>query len=69
MREIKKENHTVGIGKITPELSAALAHNIPAMRVFAELSDEKRRGIIEGARHLTSKKELRTYVKGIKDER
>ena len=69
MKESKKENNTHSIGKITPELSEALAHNIPAMRVFAELSDEKRRGIIEGARHLTSKKELRSYVKSIKDER
>ena len=64
MSEIKKEN----VNKIPSNLSAALARNIPAMRVFAELDDTKRRGIIEGARHLTSKKELRGYVNSIKTE-
>ena len=55
--------------EIPENLSAALARNIPAMRVFASLDDGRRRGIIEGARSLTSKKELRGYVKNIKSEK
>ena len=55
--------------EIPENLSAALARNIPAMRVFASLDDGRRRGIIEGARNLTSKKELRGYVKNIKSEK
>ena len=62
MKETKIEN----LNEIPANLTAALARNIPAMRVFAELPDEKRRGIIEGARNLTSKKEMRSYVKNIK---
>ena len=69
MKEINKDNRTENLTEIPANLSSALAHNIPAMRVFAELSDEKRRGIIEGARNLTSKKEMRSYVKDIKNER
>lgn len=62
MKETKNTN------EIPAHLSAALAHNIGAMRVFAELPDEKRRGIIEGARNLSSKREAKAYVKGIKTE-
>ena len=69
MKEINKEIKTENINEIPANLSSALAHNIPAMRVFAELSDEKRRGIIEGARNLTSKKEIRSYVKDIRNGR
>ena len=69
MKEIKKENTADKSNNVPANLSAALARNIPAMRVFAELPDEKRRGIIEGARNLTSKKELRSYVKSIKEEK
>ena len=47
------------------ELSRAFAHNIPAMRIFAELPDNKRRGIIAGARNLSSKKEMKGYVSSI----
>lgn len=64
MNEINKES----INEIPANLSAALARNIPAMRVFAELDDGRRRGIIEGARNLTSKKEIRGYVNSIKRE-
>ena len=69
MKEIKKENTADKSNNVPANLSAALARNIPAMRVFAELPDEKRRGIIEGARNHTSKKELRSYVKSIKEEK
>ena len=65
MNEIKNE----GLNDIPKNLSSALAHNIPAMRVFAELDDQKRRGIIEGARNLTSKKELRGYVNSIRAQK
>ncbi len=69
MKEINKETKIESLNEIPANLSAALAHNIPAMRVFAKSPDEKRRGIIEGARNLTSKKEIRSYVKNIKNER
>ena len=57
---------TKDLNNIPASLSAALARNIPAMRVFAAMPYEKRRGIIEGARNLTSKKEMRSYVENIK---
>ena len=69
MKEKNKENKIENSSEIPANLSSALAHNIPAMRIFAELDDQKRRGIIEGARNLTSKKELRSYVKSIKNEK
>ena len=69
MKETKKENKMQAPDNINTALSSALARNIPAMRIFAEMPDEKRRGIIEGARNLSSKKELRRYVKNIKEEK
>ena len=67
MKETK--NEVEKLNDIPTGLSAALARNIPAMRVFAEMPDEKRRGIIEGARSLTSKKEMRSYVENIKTQK
>lgn len=69
MNENINETKAESINEIPKNLSAALARNIPAMRVFASLDDGRRRGIIEGARSLTSKKELRGYVKNIKTEK
>ena len=66
MKEINNQTNTNISSEIPANLSSVLARNIPAMRIFAELPDDKRRGIIEGARSLTSKKEMRSYVKSIK---
>ena len=49
--------------EITPLLSAALASNVSAMRFFALASDEDRRKIVDGAAGITSKKEMRKYLK------
>lgn len=69
MNENTNKTNTESVREIPKNLSAALARNIPAMRVFASLDDGRRRGIIEGARSLTSKKDLRGYVKNIKTEK
>ena len=65
----ENKNSSQSLNEIPENLSSALAHNIPAMRIFASLDDSKRRGIIEGARHLSSKKEMRGYLKSIKTEK
>lgn len=43
-------------------LSSALARNVEAMRVFAQLPDDKREAIINGAHGISSKAEMREYV-------
>ncbi len=45
-------------------LSSALARNVEAMRVFAQLPDDKRQELINGARAVSSKSEMREYVAG-----
>lgn len=57
-----KENNE----KIPEALATALAHNIGALRVFANLPDHKRAPIINGASSLRSKKEMKSYVAEIK---
>ena len=46
-------------------LSSALSRNIAAMRVFAEMPDEARQQVIEGAQAIKSKDEMRSYVASI----
>ena len=50
-------------------LSSALARNVSAMQVFAELPDEKRREVIEGAKAMHSKQEMRAYVASLTQNR
>ena len=46
-------------------LSSALARNVSAMRVFSQMPDDKRQRFIEGARAVTSKEEMKSYVSSI----
>ena len=46
-------------------LSFALARNVNAMRAFSEMPDEKRQEVIDGARRVRSKKEMKEYVNNI----
>ena len=48
-------------------LSSALARNVSAMRIFTEMTDEKRQSFIEGARAVGSKEEMKAYVSGIEN--
>jgi len=43
----------------------ALAQNTAALERFSALSEQQRRSIVEGARSVSSKQEMREYVKSI----
>ena len=47
-------------------LGAALVRNLSAMQIYAEMSDDDRRSVCDGARGITARGELRKYVKGLK---
>lgn len=53
----KEDRPTVPIG-----LGYALAENSDALRYFAELSEQRRREVIEQTRSITSKAEMRAFV-------
>ena len=46
-------------------LSSALSRNMGAMKIFAEMPDEQRQQVIEGAHAIKSKDEMRSYVASI----
>ena len=46
-------------------LSFSLSRNVNAMTAFCAMSDEKRQSIIEGARAVSSKQEMKEYVNAI----
>lgn len=46
-------------------LGYALAQNSDALKIFAEMSSERQRQIIEESRRVTSKNEMRQFVKNI----
>ncbi len=56
----------IGFSDIPLGLRMALAENISAMQVFAEMSDERRAEIIDGARGIESKSDMKKYVRGIR---
>jgi hypothetical protein len=69
MKENKKtaktEKKESVLADIPLGLSSALARNMNAMRVFAEMPDDKRQSFIEGARAVSSKEEMKAYVNNI----
>ena len=64
-KNAKNEKKDSVIADIPLGLSSALARNVNAMRIFTEMTDEKRQSFIEGARAVGSKEEMRAYVSGI----
>ena len=46
-------------------LGYALAQNSDALKAFADLSSERQKQIIEESRNVTSKNEMRQFVKNI----
>ena len=66
-KNAKTEKKESVLADIPPGLSSALARNVSAMRVFAEMPDDKRQSFIEGARAVSSKEEMKAYVNSIGD--
>jgi hypothetical protein len=64
-KAVKTEKKESVLADIPLGLSSALARNVSAMRVFAEMPEDKRQSFIEGARAINSKEEMRAYVSGI----
>ena len=64
-KSTKKEKKESVLADIPLGLSSALARNVSAMRVFAEMPDDKRQSFIEGARAVSSKEEMKAYVNSI----
>lgn len=64
-KSTKKEKKESVLADIPLGLSSALARNVNAMRVFAEMPDDKRQSFIEGARAVSSKEEMKAYVNSI----
>lgn len=54
----EKEQLPLGMGM-------ALAQNEPALERFAAMTDQQRRSVIEGARAVGSKEEMRQYVENM----
>lgn len=52
-------------GDIPLGLGMALAQNVPAFEEFANMSETQRRAVIEGARKVSSKQEMQSYVENI----
>ena len=61
-----RRNSDVKFEEMTPLFSSALASNVSAMRIFALSSEEERRKIVDGAINITSKKEMRKYLRNIR---
>ena len=66
-KDSKTERKEAVLADIPLGLSSALARNVSAMRVFAEMPDDKRQSFIEGARAVSSKEEMKAYVNSIGD--
>ena len=64
-KSTKNEKKESVLADIPLGLSSALARNVSAMRVFAEMPDDKRQSFIEGARAVSSKEEMKAYVNSI----
>ena len=60
-----KRNSDVKFEEMSPLFSSALASNVSAMRIFALENEEKRRKIVNEAAKITSKKEMKKYLKSI----
>ncbi len=56
------QNSVVGM---PAALSFALSRNVSAMRSFVELPEEKRSSFVEGARQISTVKEMKRYVADI----
>ena len=56
----------LSIADMPQGLGMALSRDIDAMRVFAGLSDEQRLEIINGAREIRSRSQMKNYVRSIK---
>lgn len=60
MKENGKEK--LSFADMPTGLTYALARNIGAMRVFAQMPNDKRQTVIDGARDVSTKQEMRSYV-------
>ena len=68
--DIRKGDYLVENATSLPAaLGTALIKNLSAMQIYAEMSDADRREFCDGARGITSRSELRKYVKGIKKQK
>ena len=61
-RSKKEDKKNSVVADIPLGLSSALARNVEAMRIFSQLPDDKRKQIIDGARSVSSKQEMKNYV-------
>ena len=52
-------------GEIPLGLGMALAQNVPAFEEFSNMSESQRKAVIEGARKVTSKQEMQSYVSNL----
>ena len=57
---------SLSIANIPRGLSAALAEDLNAMQIFAEMPDEPRNAFIMGAKDITDRAQLRQYVKELR---
>jgi len=54
-----------GVGGVPVGLGMALAQNVQALEKFASMPESERQKIIDGARGVQSKQEMRAYVERI----
>lgn len=58
-------NNNLTHGDVPLGFGMALAQNTDALNSFAQLTEEKRKALIEGAHNVKSRQEMREYVNSI----